>query len=349
MFNLKIFRNSKRKIKLNNADIDKPINIDFSQVSTIDIDRSEVGCESERLHNLYGFARRNQNVKNLVVNLTNNGFYLTGSKDGVSTFNKFVDASSFSTFINRENLKYHRSVFYTLEEPLIKSNRSRMLIVFSSVADKAYNSDIATRNFFLNYKSIQKYLPSNTYILRIADVGGVVGSFYLNNNFNNQVENDIQSLIAEVLDNYNVYKEDVVLYGASKGGTGSLYHAMLGQFKCVSVDPIITGAYHFNQHRDSHFVSGVFPEKKVDKFLSQLEAGKLSQNLNIIYSDHSPIFEEVESVFHRYKSTANFFNYSHPKIKSHADVSRYSMNLLMLLINNLFYDIGKTSSKKIGH
>ncbi|USD19897.1 XcbB/CpsF family capsular polysaccharide biosynthesis protein [Microbulbifer variabilis] len=349
MFNLKIFKSSTGKLKLNDSIIEGPIEVDLLGLSSIDIDRSEAGHKSERLHNIYGLARRNKNVKNLVVKLTNSGFYLTHSEGGVSTFSKFKDASSFSKFIKKENLQFYRSIFYTLEEPQIKCNQSKLLIIFSSVADRAYNSDIATRNFYLNYKSIQKYIPNNTYVLRLADIGGVVGSFYLNNNFNNQVENDIQLLISEISANFNIHKNDIVLYGASKGGTGSLYHAILGQFKCVSVDPIITGEYHFNQHEDSHFVSGTFPEGKAEKFSSLLENNQLNKNINIIYSELSPIFSEVESIFCDYKSMANFFNYSHPKIKSHADVSKYSMNLLMLLINNLFYEVGVVSSKKIEH
>jgi hypothetical protein len=334
-------------IRLTEDSINSQINVDLASFTKVNIDRSNVGLKEQRYHNLYGLARQNTIVKNFVTTLANNGLYLTGSKGGVSTFHKFISASSFSKHVKRDGILHHKSILYTLEEPIYRSSKNRLIVVFSSAAGLTYNADIATRNFFVNFKSIQKYIPTNTYVLRIADIGGVVGSFYLNNNFNGEVENDTQSLISTIAEKLNIHHNDIVLFGPSKGGVGSLYHALLGGFKCVSVDPVVTGEYYFKNHDDKHFVGGIFPMEREDSFLALLEKAKLTKNINIICSEQSPIYGEILQIFGGYLSSINIFNVMHPKIRGHADLGVNAMNILTLLINNLFYEIATASSKRI--
>ncbi len=333
-------------IKITLKNIDKII-INF-KLDQIIFDKSELGeTEQERIdYNLYANARKYPKVKDFVINLANNGFYMTAHSQGISTFSSISNIDKFSELAKIKKQRFN-NIFFDLELLNTNEKKQNLLVIFSSVADFPYNADISRRNFFPNFKSIYKYIPYNTNILRISDIGGVVGSFYLNNNFNLQVESNIQTLLKKIATDLSIAKENIVLYGVSKGGTASLYHGILGGYKCVAVDPIVCDEYHQKKHQDSHFTIGTFPESKKEKF-KQLMNQNIHENVNIIYSKNSPIFKDIESIIKsndKYKKI-NYFNIEHPKIKDHPDVGPNTINILMLIINNLFYEFYKKKTNK---
>ena len=340
------------KITLNESDILSPINLTYPQERLI-IDKSSLGGnENEKInYNLIAVARKNLYVKNLVIDLANKGFYLTKHENGISTFEKFTGAENFKKHIKRENLQFFRDLFYTIETPKVKIKSSRMIIVFSSVADFPYNANIARRNCFINFSSISKYIPSNTYVLRISDIGSIVGSFYMNNNFNDKVEINIQDLIRFVLNKYDISQENLVLYGVSKGATAALYHGILGNYKSIAVDPIVTDEHHEKKYNDSHFTIGTFPETKQKKFVNLLKNKNIPDNINILYSKNSPIYSYINTIIKEndLKKKINYINVYHPNIKDHPDVGPHTINILMLIINNLFYTLGELNSKDIDY
>lgn len=69
-----------------------------------------------------------------------------------------------------------------------------------------YNASIERRCFNKNFPSVGKYIPYDTAILRISDVGGVVGSFYINNNFSNKIETDIIRLFENIEEMFKIKK-----------------------------------------------------------------------------------------------------------------------------------------------
>jgi hypothetical protein len=341
------------QIVLTQKMLEKPIVFEFPK-EIVFVNRANVGLKNEREHNLIGFARREKYVKDLVIRLAKNGFFLVSSSKGNSKFQKFTTACNFKNNLKVKNLQIYKDLFYTLESPKIDFASPRLLVVFSSVADLPYNADIARRNFFVNFPSISKYIPNNTYILRISDIGGIIGSFYMNTNFSNTIEENIQNLIKTILKSKNIAKEDVVLYGGSKGGTAALYHGILGRYKVASVDPIVSDKYHEEQYNDSHFTQNSYGNKiyiqtKQEKFIQFIKNRDIPNYINIIYSKQSPVYNDINSIIrdNDVEKKINFINLCHPSIKEHPDVAKNSINILMLLINNLFYNIGKISSKDI--
>ncbi len=337
-------------IKLSPADIELPIIIKYP-INRLYIDKSSIGKNEneQKNYNLFAIARSNENVKNLVVNLANKGFYLVNHKDGISIFEKFINAEQFKHNLINKNIKIFNDLYYTLETPKIKTNKPRLLVVFSSVADFSLNASISRRNFFTNFESIGKYIPQNTYILRISDIGSVVGSFYMNNNFNNQVESNIQLLLEFILLENNISKTDVVLYGTSKGATAALYHGILGHYKAVCVDPIVSNKYHEIKYNDSHFTLDTFSESKQKKFKYLMKNSLIDSDINILYSKNSPIYNDIIEIIKNNDKDEKikFIHSNHPSIKDHPDVGPNTINILTMIINNLYYQVGITSSKDL--
>jgi len=337
-------------IKLTVKDIQSHITVQYP-LYRLHIDKSDLGKSDKEKQNfnLFAVARVNQNVKDLIVDLANNGYFLVEHKNGISIFEKFTTAEKFKHNLTTSNVQIFHDLFYTLDSPKIETKRPRLLVVFSSVADFSLNASISRRNFFTNFGTIGKYIPQNTYILRISDIGGVVGSFYMNNNFHKNVESNVQNLLKFILLQKNINKNDLVLYGVSKAGTAALYHSILGEYKSISVDPIVSDVYHERKYNDSHFTQGTFPSTKQNKFIDLMRRTTIHSSINILYSQNSPIYLDIITVIKNndIKDKINYIHTNHPKIKDHPDVGPNTINILTMILNNLYYDFSAISSKKL--
>jgi len=275
------------EIELDNDLIRAAIAVDLSSDEIL-VDRKALGTtDDERLkYNLYTLASKNGNFKKLVVDLCNEGFVIVGHRARVSRFVRFSSAEAMLPFMGGyeyTELLTHERIIYSLEKPPSMVAR-RMLVVFSSVADPRYASNLAKRNFFKNFSTVGKYIPHDTCVLRLSDLGGVVGSFYLNNNSDSRVEASVQEIIALVARKCAISKEDIVCYGGSKGGVGALYHAVMGGYKAVAVDPVIGEEHYELVHNDCHFTVGTFPVRRFDKFVNLLKTSELNDACSIISS-----------------------------------------------------------------
>lgn len=304
-------------------------------VDRLDVDKSAHGANSEvKLnHNLYGLARNDVSAKALVVALSNLGYYMVKHRDGVSSFLWGGHEEAFSEYIDGE---FFGGLYYKLQMPLgVKPGR--VLVVFSSVADFPYNASIQRRCFFGNFKSISKFIPYDVAVLRISDIGGVVGSFYLNNNFDLDRERKIRALIGHVSDRLGVGLDKFVFYGGSKGGTGAFYHGVSMGVGFIAVDPIVSDMYHETIHRDSHFTIGTFPVRKMDKFRKLILSAEGDSRGYVLTSLQSPCFASIVTA--GVPSGVGLWNVRHRGIKSHPDVGLNTVNLVTMLINAMFYGV----------
>jgi len=341
------------KIVLTQEMLQKSLDFELP-TQTLYIDRSKVGDIKEREHNLIGFSRREKRINELVVKLASEGFFLVSSLSGNSRFEKFTTAKDFQSNLKVDNLQIYNNLYYTLDKPMLKFGKNRLIVIFSSVAERAFSADISIRNFFSNFGTISKYIPQNSYVLRISDIGGIIGNFYMNTAFSNRIEDDVQGLLKFILESININKEDMILYGGSKGGTAALYHGILGGYKSIAVDPIVSDEYHEQSSEDSHFTQQygkykIYPQSKQEKFIRLMKMNTISKNLNIIYSQQSPVYGAINRVIRENdkENKINYLNVCHPQIKTHPDVAAKTINILMLVMNNLFYDLAEIKSKDI--
>ncbi|WP_343068987.1 XcbB/CpsF family capsular polysaccharide biosynthesis protein [Listeria portnoyi] len=194
-----------------------------------------------------------------------------------------------------------------------------------------HSANIAHRCFTTSFGSMQKHLVKNTIIMRIMDLNLAYGSHYINTFNYSNMESDVQEAIRIVRNTYHISKEDVVLYGGSKGGTGALYHSLLGDYNSVTVDPIIS-LEQYNQENDLHFLRDF---RKTSIFadlvrLAESEANKrriifgyplVSFNYNLytqIPTDSIEIRDTFDSDIHK-----------------HADISRNTIVEQITCINEL--------------
>ena len=169
----------------------------------------------------------------------------------------------------RKDLKIGGQTFYTVQSPLLykKGQPNRVLVVFSSMPldDNYISPNIADRCFFKNYPSIEKHVVANTYIVRIMDCNLSFGSYYLNTLNYPNFEQDVQNIISDFRSKYGISSSNTILFGISKGGTGALYHSLLGNYRSVSVDPLFS-LDKYLKDGDAHYTANFLPHDLLDAF-----------------------------------------------------------------------------------
>lgn len=219
--------------------------------------------------NLLELAMDNTNFYDLYTSLLKHDYMLYFH---VMEKSYFIKRKLIYQVWHRRDLLRASETFYTLEKPSgVRSGQSnKLVVVFSSMPheDNSISSNIAERCIFHNYPSLVKHLLPNTYVIRIMDCNLTCGSYYLNTSNYPDFERDVQNIIRTVAYNLSVASDDIVLFGISKGGTGALYHSILGNYHALVVDPLFSLSKYIIEG-DSHFTQQYFPEKLTSLFKKQ--------------------------------------------------------------------------------
>ena len=303
--------------------------------------------------NMIKLARTNSGMRELITTLANNGFYTYMSKDNAT---RFVSEKSLDKLwvklTSNDYTRHPNGVVYSFAMPSSSNSPKRLLVVFSSISGDI-NTPSLMRYFEQNFKSIQKFIPPDTAVLRIADLGGVAGAFYLNTTHLPKNADNIQQVIADVRKENGIAHDSVVLYGASKGGTGALFHAIQGHYRCVAVDPIVDDEHYIIKHNDAHFTeNGVFPETKKQLFgmimgnIARLP--EISQaapvRWSVICSGNSPQYKYISrTLIDNANSRISFYDSRNPAIKDHPQVGQNTVNTATSLINLHLYALPITA------
>jgi len=172
-------------------------------------------------------------------------------------------------FVKRTELKSQFPIYEGVHYRIISPKESKKyfgnhLLVRMLSFGVHEKTSIFKRNFQFDFRNLKDSIAKNTYILEIGDINLIGGSFYTNTKNFPDYEQRIQELISKTAQKYNVSADNIVIYGASRGGTGAVLHGALGNYKFVGVDPVINDAQWYYPF-DSHFVGGVREVDLTDK------------------------------------------------------------------------------------
>lgn len=293
-------------------------------------------------------AHQDNQIKHLVNRLSQFGFYVYHTVDGVSKFVKHEHIPTmWHSVANGTYSVSPTGVVHTIDLPSSELKAKYLMVVFSSIGGDIFGDGLF-RYFTQNYKSVQKFVPRDTAILRIADIGGVISAFYLNTKYRPDNAARISDFIEDTRRMLGISREHVITYGASKGATGALYHALQNGYRCVCVEPIVNDEYYEEKFGDSHFTKGGnFSRSKEEVFLELMAvhrneglkvSGVPQTQVAVIYSEQSPQFPYIrDTLVKNAPGDMCFINFTHPEIFDHPDVSPRSLNLMAMLLNMMFY------------
>ncbi|GAA4362672.1 XcbB/CpsF family capsular polysaccharide biosynthesis protein [Paeniglutamicibacter cryotolerans] len=304
-----------------------------------------ISCRHEKYDHawtsLIHVAKKNPAARELLVELSCRGYSIFGAP---AKGTRLVHESSLGMYW--PELKDGRysvaegGVVYSLTEPRRGGTPHALLVVFSAVNPVPFTQSL-NRHFTQNWPGLEKSIVDHAAVLRVSDLGGIVGSFYLPTVFKEENISLVQNLITKIRQQLGLGREDVVLYGASKGGTGALLHALHGRYSCVSVDPIVTNDRRETPRKDSYFINTrIFPKTRDEIFKEAVKSfvdgndEKPSCVFSVITSTNSAEYLSVAAlVGSELGDFANLFVSDNPRIKSHADVAPKTAALAMGLMN----------------
>jgi hypothetical protein len=221
--------------------------------------------------NLLAFSKKDKLAYYVYKELTRRDYILYFHEHGIS---KFYQRKYFKEIWQRKDLVQYNDLFYTLESPnAFKTNdfsEKKLLVIFSCCPPTVehYSHLFYKRVFFKYFEDIARSLVKNVYIMRIMDINGSHGSHYINTYHYPTMEFDIQGAIKQEIEKLNIHHKNVVLYGASKGGTGALLHSTALDLKSLAVDPILNlGEYN---RTDYHFLKDLRVVDVTQQINSQL-------------------------------------------------------------------------------
>lgn len=304
---------------------------DMPDLNFIHYDLGKEAAAAQR--NIIAEARKNTRVRCSLVAMANAGFHLYVQREGVSSLVRHRRIPTlWNNVVNGEFRADENGTVHSLQTAT-GVGEPRLLVVFSSIASKMYSSSLM-RHFEQNFSSIGKYLPTNTHILRIADLGSVVGSFYLNSHALPKNEANIHALITKTAKSLGVSEDAIVLYGGSKGGTAATYYGVKHGWRAVAVDPIVSDEHYVRVHDDSHFTVGTFPQTKQEKFAELLAAPHAETKLSVIYSSRSAQYPYIYgTLVERFEDRFCFLNSENAEIKEHPDVGGKTIPHALAQIN----------------
>lgn len=281
--------------------------------------------------------------------LTNHGYYIFKVEDSTTELVQHESIRTQWGWVEDGTYAITDDNIVHLFEPALGDETRRLVVFFAPMPDGVFATSI-NRYFNQKFATMQKFIPSDTGILRIADTGGVKGAFYLDTTYLADNAARITGFIRTFAADHAIAESDLVMYGASKGGTGAAYHGMRNDWKFVAVDPIVGDAYYEQELDDLHFTTGgIYPRTKEDVFAELVEdfAGRAQRHPErgaqsvVVCSHRSPQFAWIEPILAKpLHEQVAFLDSSDPRIEDHPDVAKFTINLQTMAINALLNDSG---------
>lgn len=235
-----------------------------------DFTASKLHVRTYSSSSVLALARRSEDVRQKYREILSHDFILGDHRDGVSYFGKRTEWTW-----NRSDILQDEGVFYSLELQDQKYRgmaNPKLIVIFSHFGPDSVNA--GERTFQPYFPAIRTHIPPNTIILRIVDFNLSHGSFYLNTRNYLDFEERIQRLIRKIIRECGAKEEEVVLLGSSKGATGALIHGLMGNYRVLSVDPIVDDNHYVNEKNDWHFMKGT---RELNFGIKIREAAEISQ------------------------------------------------------------------------
>jgi len=302
------------------------------EINSFDDERIFIKTDEEK--NLLELSRKNPKIKKIYKQLLANDYILYFHKDEIS---RFVKRTSLKYILDENKYENYDEIFYTLQEPYGRkvNNKSekKLLVIFSKMpGSKLYDSSkVPHRMLPAFFEDIERSLVKNVYIMRIMDLNVSHGSHYVNTiNFPNY-EEKIQRAINNVGEKLHIKEENIVLYGVSRGGAGSLLHGSYLDLKTLAIDPIVNigGDMYANDRR-------ILKDLRQDDLVPIINKNIDEKNRFpkfVICSENSKIY--YNEIVRLNNEKLNILNMRDDNITTHPEVSQNTVPEQLMILNIL--------------
>ena len=289
-------------------------------------------------HNLIVAARNVPRARSLLYDLAHRGYYVWSvGADFTELIHHDEVPARWSKIRSGEYNWDPNGIAWQWEAP--EAPVESMVVVFSAMPERGFMSSI-DRYFERNFSSLLKFLPRNTGVLRVSDFGGVRGGFYLPTSDRPDAAHHVDSLIRREAERHGIPERRVVLYGSSKGGTGSLMHGLANGWHFLSIDPIVDDEHYENKYDDLHFTRGgpysVRKASEIARIIKEFRENYAASDMalgTVICSERSELYPLIRETLAPLEDRILVLNSLNPKIASHPTVAPNSVNLQTMTLN----------------
>lgn len=294
-------------------------------------------AKPEHWTQLIHIAQTDVKARSLLVTLAQFGYYVCRApKFGTRLVQHDHVANAWKAVADGTYSISDNGTVYKLSGPRHGGAVTSLLVVFSMVATNRF-TQLLDRHFAQGFPGLEKSVSGHTAVLRIADLDGVVGGYYMSTVRDPDVPDKIESLIADTARKLGVPMNRVVFYGASKGATGALYMSLRCGVEVVAVDPIVSTVRRRSPDVDPYFVgSEIFPmplEEQLDLALHGARSRSEEVRRAIVTSRGSAEFGEIVEFASRAGRAVSVVESRDPHISAHHLVAPNSVAITLALIN----------------
>ena len=286
-------------------------------------------------------SSKNDLAFDLLVRLSEEGFLVyRASKTGTQLVHRDSVAEVWPALMNGEYERDSNGIVYRYTGPRAKGKAKSLAVVFSSVHSNMYTQKLE-RHFAPVFPMLESSVGSQTAVLRIADLDGVVGGFYLPTKRDPESTSKIVDLIRRMASSLDIPMDRVVTLGPSKGGTGALYCALELDVSCVSIDPIITNNRLDTREEDRYFATTSIFESSRDEmfdeaFVRYLDRGLIENKsqFSVITSQKSVEYDDICKLKARSGvNNLHLIETTNEQIQAHHEVAPKTVAFALGLLN----------------
>ena len=284
-----------------------------------------------------GVGRSDARLHALHKLLAGKGYFIWEGGDGVAKYIARGRIRSFWQPITSGEISMTKDgVLYQMILPEGGNALRRLVVVFSAIHSN-YNEASLWRYFPHHYQHLRGLTPGDTAILRIGDLGGVVGSFYGDTLDAPGNATAVSSLIARVIRSLEIPPAQVCLLGSSKGATGAVRHGVALGLPFVAADPVLGDEYYERSRDDAHFTGPEGFTSTKDAVFAELLASERPTGARGVFltSPQSPQHDMVVEYAERLKRPTLLFDSSDYRIADHPWVPGVVLGPTFMAVNAL--------------
>ncbi|MDR0848346.1 MAG: XcbB/CpsF family capsular polysaccharide biosynthesis protein [Propionibacteriaceae bacterium] len=283
-------------------------------------------------------AWNDESINEGLTHLAVNDFILDGQFGNVY---RFIRRSAFyRSDLQQYSARSGNIVHYSdiLDPVRLKSDKVQNILFFflGMPGPKTVNSANAALRFAPHlFADFTRSLVKDTVVVRIADVDGVRGGYYIDSRNYLCFEDDVSEFIESKIAEYGVDRNRVVMNGTSKGAAGALYYGAKHDLSSVDIDPVLDGKWVIEHQRNNHFTRGFrVSDDLVARINGFLGSGPRLATHYVVGNHYVPETWDVS----RQLVGINLVDIDDRTVKSHPSISPNSVPEWLMLINSLLFD-----------
>ena len=291
---------------------------------------------------LIALARQDPGIRAALKAITAEGYLVAGAGDGEGVLVRRGCVGSFWDEVRTGECSLTRSgVAYSYHEPEWGAPARYLVVVFSGMHSD-WNHPGLDRYIFPQFRHIGSLTPPGTAVLRLGDLGGISGSFFMDTADAPSNCDDISELIVAAIRRLGLPPQRVCLIGPSKGATGAATHGLRLHLPFIAVDPIVDDTFYREERDDQHFTGAPIFPRRVEEVLAELidEPGSASPPPGVVLTARgSEISSDALAFARDLRRPCAVHESDDPRVGAHPDVARAVLGPAIAALNALLLGI----------